>query len=78
LWSASLLEGVVLHEHARPSAASIVPKMLHEKSGHLFGAGQGFPRTARNGLAIDGTIDLLRGFYGACRDEFEEMRAKQF
>ena len=29
-------------------------------------------------MAIDGTIDLLRGFSGACRDEFEEMQAKQF
>ena len=25
-------------------------------------------------MAIDGTIDLLRGFSEACRDEFEEMR----
>jgi hypothetical protein len=25
-------------------------------------------------MAIDGTIDLLRGFSDACRDEFEEMR----
>ncbi|QIG98105.1 hypothetical protein [Bradyrhizobium sp. 6(2017)] len=29
-------------------------------------------------MAIDGTIDLLRGFSDACRDEFEEMQAKQF
>jgi hypothetical protein len=29
-------------------------------------------------MAIDGTIDLLRGFSDACRDEFEEMRATQF
>src|SRR6202043_2744790 len=29
-------------------------------------------------MAIDGTIDLLRGFSGACRDEFEEMRPIQF
>jgi hypothetical protein len=28
-------------------------------------------------MAIDGTIDLLRGFSGACRDEFEEMRPIQ-
>jgi hypothetical protein len=25
-------------------------------------------------MAIDGTIDLLRGFSDACRDEFEKMR----
>ena len=29
-------------------------------------------------MAIDGTIDLLRGFSDACRDEFEEMRPTQF
>jgi hypothetical protein len=29
-------------------------------------------------MAIDGTIDLLRGFSDACHDEFEEMRPKQF
>jgi hypothetical protein len=29
-------------------------------------------------MAIDGTIDLLRGFSDACRDEFEEMRPIQF
>jgi hypothetical protein len=29
-------------------------------------------------MAIDGTIDLLRGFSDACHDEFETMRAKQF
>jgi len=29
-------------------------------------------------MAIDGTIDLLRGFSGACRDEFEQMRPTQF
>ena len=29
-------------------------------------------------MAINGTIDLLRGFSGACHDEFEEMQAKQF
>jgi hypothetical protein len=29
-------------------------------------------------MAIDGTIDLLRGFSDACRDEFEQMQAKQF
>jgi hypothetical protein len=29
-------------------------------------------------MAIDGTIDLLRGFSHACRDEFEEMRPTQF
>ena len=29
-------------------------------------------------MAIDGTIDLLQGFSGACHDEFEEMQAKQF
>ena len=29
-------------------------------------------------LAIDGAIDLLQGFSAACRDEFEEMRARQF
>jgi hypothetical protein len=28
-------------------------------------------------MAIEGTIDLLRGFSDACRDEFEEMQAKQ-
>src|SRR3981189_3884521 len=29
-------------------------------------------------MAIDGTIDLLRGFSEACHDEFEELRPKQF
>jgi hypothetical protein len=29
-------------------------------------------------MAIDGTIDLLRSFSEACRDEFEEMRPIQF
>ncbi|MET3905704.1 hypothetical protein ABID59_000025 [Bradyrhizobium sp. S3.3.6] len=29
-------------------------------------------------MAIDGTIDLLRGFSDACRDEFEELRSNQF
>jgi hypothetical protein len=29
-------------------------------------------------MAIDGTIDLLRGFSDACHAEFEEMRSKQF
>jgi hypothetical protein len=29
-------------------------------------------------MAIDGTIDLLRGFSDACHDEFQAMRAKQF
>jgi hypothetical protein len=29
-------------------------------------------------MAIDGTIDLLRDFSHACRDEFEEMRPQQF
>jgi hypothetical protein len=29
-------------------------------------------------MAIDGTIDLLRGFSAACHDEYEELRAKQF
>ena len=29
-------------------------------------------------MAIDGTIDLLRGFSEVCRDEFEEMRPMQF
>ena len=29
-------------------------------------------------MAIDGTIDLLRGFSDACRDEFEDMRPMQF
>ena len=29
-------------------------------------------------MVIDGTIDLLRGFSDACRDEFAEMQAKQF
>ena len=29
-------------------------------------------------MAIDGTIDLLRGFSDACHDEFEDMRPKQF
>jgi hypothetical protein len=29
-------------------------------------------------MAIDGSIDLLQGFSSACRDEFEEMRVRQF
>jgi hypothetical protein len=29
-------------------------------------------------MAIDGSIDLLRDFSGACHDEFEEMRPLQF
>jgi hypothetical protein len=29
-------------------------------------------------MAIDGTIDLLRGFSNACHDEFEEMRPIHF
>ena len=29
-------------------------------------------------MAIDGTIDLLRGFSEVCRDEFEQMRPMQF
>jgi hypothetical protein len=29
-------------------------------------------------MAIDGTIDLLRGFSDACRDEFEGMRPTHF
>jgi hypothetical protein len=29
-------------------------------------------------MAIDGTIDLLRDFSDACRDEFEQMQAKRF
>jgi hypothetical protein len=29
-------------------------------------------------MVINGTIDLLRGFSDACRDEFEEMRPIQF
>jgi hypothetical protein len=29
-------------------------------------------------MAIDGTIDMLQGFSAACRDEFEEMQARQF
>ena len=29
-------------------------------------------------MAIDGTIDLLRGFSEVCRDEFEEMRPMRF
>ena len=29
-------------------------------------------------MAIDGTIDLLRGFSDVCHDEFEEMRPTQF
>ena len=28
-------------------------------------------------MAIDGTMDLLRGFSSACHDEFENMRARQ-
>ena len=29
-------------------------------------------------MVIDGTIDLLKDFSAACRDEFEDMWAKQF
>ena len=29
-------------------------------------------------MAIDGTIDLLRGFSDACHDEFEQMRPVHF
>jgi hypothetical protein len=29
-------------------------------------------------MAIDGTIDMLQGFSAACREEFEEMQARQF
>jgi hypothetical protein len=29
-------------------------------------------------MAIDGTIDLLRGFSDACHDEFEQMRPVRF
>ena len=29
-------------------------------------------------MAINGSIDLLHEFSNACRDEFEELRAKQF
>jgi len=29
-------------------------------------------------MAIDGTIDLLRGFSDACHDEFEDMRPVHF
>jgi hypothetical protein len=29
-------------------------------------------------MAVAGSIDLLQGFSAACRDEFEEMRARQF
>ena len=29
-------------------------------------------------MAVDGTIDLLRGFSDACHDEFEDMRPIQF
>jgi hypothetical protein len=29
-------------------------------------------------MAINGSIDLLRGFSGACHDEFEGLRSKQF
>jgi hypothetical protein len=29
-------------------------------------------------MAIDGTMDLLRGFSDACHDEFQEMRSTQF
>jgi hypothetical protein len=29
-------------------------------------------------MAIDGTIDLLRGFSDACHDEFEKLRPIQF
>jgi hypothetical protein len=30
------------------------------------------------GMAIDGTIDLLKGFSDACHDEFDDMQARQF
>ena len=29
-------------------------------------------------MAIDGTIDLLQGFSAVCRNEFEQMQARQF
>ena len=29
-------------------------------------------------MVIDGTIDLLKDFSAVCRDEFEELWAKQF
>jgi hypothetical protein len=29
-------------------------------------------------MAIEGTIDLLRGFSAACHDEFEALRSEQF
>ncbi|MEA2959156.1 MAG: hypothetical protein QOJ58_4850, partial [Alphaproteobacteria bacterium] len=29
-------------------------------------------------MAINGTIDLLRDFSAACREEFDEMWARQF
>jgi hypothetical protein len=28
-------------------------------------------------MVVDGTIDLLRDFASACRDEFEDMKARQ-
>ena len=28
-------------------------------------------------MAIDGTIDLLRGFSSACHDEFEDLKTRQ-
>jgi hypothetical protein len=28
-------------------------------------------------MAVDGTLDLLRGFSDACHDEFEDMRTRQ-
>jgi hypothetical protein len=28
-------------------------------------------------MAVDGSIDLLRHFASACRDEFENMKARQ-
>jgi hypothetical protein len=29
-------------------------------------------------MAVNGTIDLLRGFSDACHDEFEQMQPVQF
>jgi hypothetical protein len=51
--------------------------MLHEKSWTpSLEPDKGFVELRE--MAIDGTIDLLRSFSGACRDEFEEKQAKQF
>jgi hypothetical protein len=36
------------------------------------------PNVELREMALDGTIDLLHGFSDACRDEFEEIKAKQF